>query len=85
MSSGASSGAACATSARPDSRVHPCARSPRSIGTIIGLNQLNFVLGINPQAIPDWHTHEHFYERVYESLKHADKARPWNRRSPHGR
>ena len=62
----------------PDSRVHPCARSPRSIGTIIGLNQLNFLLGINPQAIPDWHTHEHFYERVYESLKHADKAKPWN-------
>ena len=41
------------------------------IGTIIGLNQLNFALGLNPATISDWHAHEHFYLRVVESLKHA--------------
>lgn len=57
---------------------HPSAARPRSIGTIIALNQLNFALGLNPDAIPDWHKHSHFYERVFESLRHADKTKVWN-------
>jgi len=48
------------------------------IGTIIALNQLNFALGLNPDAISGWKRHEHFYERVYESLKHAGHTKPWN-------
>tara|TARA_B110000046_G_scaffold183863_1_gene220947 strand:- start:747 stop:1079 length:333 start_codon:yes stop_codon:yes gene_type:complete len=57
---------------------HPPQTRPRSIGTIIALNQLNFALGLNPDAIPDWKSHAHFYERVYESLSHADHTKVWN-------
>ena len=48
------------------------------IGTIIALNQLNFALGLNPADIPGWERHEHFYERVYESLRHAGHTKAWN-------
>jgi MFS superfamily sulfate permease-like transporter len=48
------------------------------IGTIIALNQLNFALGLNPDDFPDWESHPHFYERVYESLKHAHHCKLWN-------